>query len=76
LLLGLLFDPEDGGDVPSKRRMTFYLTTWRYIQDDINLHNYGCEDLKSYSTGTLQFVRFIKQRGKIKHCDRHGMKHA
>jgi hypothetical protein len=29
-LLGLLFDPDDGGDIPLKRRLT-QRATWRYI---------------------------------------------
>jgi hypothetical protein len=33
-LLGLFFDPEDGGDVPPKRRLIFQVTTQHSIQDD------------------------------------------
>jgi hypothetical protein len=45
-----LFDPEDGGDVPPKRRLTFN------IPEDGTLHNSGCEDLKSYSINLLVFI--------------------
>jgi hypothetical protein len=49
-LLGLFFDPEDGGDVPSKRLSTFNgLPTWRYIPEDSTLHNHYCENLKFYN---------------------------
>jgi hypothetical protein len=46
-LLGYNADPEDGGDVPPKRRWT-QRTIWRYIPEDGTLHNHRCENLKSY----------------------------
>jgi hypothetical protein len=43
------FDPEDGGDVSPKRRLT-QRTTRRYIPEDDTIHNHRCESLKYYNT--------------------------
>jgi hypothetical protein len=36
------------GKVSSETSVDFQRTTWRYIPEGINLHNYRCENLKSY----------------------------
>jgi hypothetical protein len=47
-LIGLLFDPEERGDVFFRKKSDFQQTTRRYIPED-RIHNYHCENLISYS---------------------------
>jgi hypothetical protein len=37
-LFGLLFDPEDGGDVPPKRCTLSLSTTWHYNTEEYSYH--------------------------------------
>jgi hypothetical protein len=47
-LVGLFFDPEDGGDMFLRNVCYFQRITRRYIPEGIILHNHLCENLKSY----------------------------
>jgi hypothetical protein len=47
-LLGLCFDPEDGGDMVLRNVGWFAEIKRRYISEDITLHNHRFENLKSY----------------------------
>jgi hypothetical protein len=47
-LLGLFFDPEDGGDMFLRNKDWLSTTKRRYIPEDGTLHNHRCENLKSY----------------------------
>jgi hypothetical protein len=40
----LFFDPEEGGDVDVQRTTS----TWRYIQEDITVHNHCHENMEFY----------------------------
>jgi hypothetical protein len=51
------FDSEDGGDTP---KPVHILTTWRYLPEVGNIHNYGCENLKSHIFGLFAvFIYFL-----------------
>jgi hypothetical protein len=41
-----IFHPEDGGNMLSETSVNIR-TTWRYIAENGNTHNYLCEELKS-----------------------------
>jgi hypothetical protein len=45
-LLGLMFDPEDGGDI-FIRNVGDYQTTRHHIREDCSLHRYGNLDCGS-----------------------------
>jgi hypothetical protein len=47
-LLGIFFDPEDGGDIFLRNIGWLSMATLRYIPEDSILHNHCCENLKSY----------------------------
>jgi hypothetical protein len=47
-LHGLIFDPEDGGDMALRNVGYFQRTTRCYIPKDSTVHKYRCENLKSY----------------------------
>jgi hypothetical protein len=44
----IFFDPEDEEICSSETSVDFQRTTRRYIPEDSTLHNYRCENLKSY----------------------------
>jgi hypothetical protein len=74
---GLIFDPEEGGDT-FLRNIGLRMTTRRYIPEDGNIHNYRCENLKSWSflsripvsTNNTSVPRNIWLTGKVPfdHC--------
>jgi hypothetical protein len=51
-LLGLFFDPEDGGDM----LLGNVGTTRRYKPEDSTLHNHRCENLKCYTDSSWAFA--------------------
>jgi hypothetical protein len=56
-LLGVFFDPEDGGNIYSYEMLIdFQYSIQRYIPEDRNLHNHHCESLRS--------LRHVFQKGK------------
>jgi hypothetical protein len=45
-LLGLIFNPEDGGDVIPETWIDFQRNTRRYILENDTLHKYRCNNLE------------------------------
>jgi hypothetical protein len=46
-LLGLFFDPKDGGDMFLRNVGSLSTDTQRYISEDSTLHGHRCENLNS-----------------------------
>jgi hypothetical protein len=44
-----------GKQISSETSVDFQRTTWRYVPEDITLHNQNCENLKSY----IAYVFFL-----------------
>jgi hypothetical protein len=59
-MLGLFFEPEDGGDMFLETSVDFQPTKLRYIIEDRILHNYRCENLKSNLYGKVRLFSYIK----------------
>jgi hypothetical protein len=76
LLLGLLFDGEDGGDVFLRNSVDFQRTIRRYIPEDRTLYNYCCENFQSdvkifvlwiiliFSLGTGSIIKYVLKLNK------------
>jgi hypothetical protein len=45
-MLGLFFDPENGGACCSETSVSLQRSTWRYIPEDRTLHNHRCENVQ------------------------------
>jgi hypothetical protein len=56
VIVEILFDPEDGGDMFLRTSVVSQQTTRRHITEDDTLHNHRCENHKSYTI----LIFFIK----------------
>jgi hypothetical protein len=52
-LLGLLFNPEEGGDMFLRKVGLLHRTTRRYVLEYRILHNHSCENLRTYMSNLI-----------------------
>jgi hypothetical protein len=64
-LFGLVFDPDDGGDLFVENVCWFNWTTRRYIPWDNNLRNLLCKNLKSYKFHTLALKVLLSLKSTV-----------